>query len=224
MIYFLRHFIQLVEDKPVATMSVAMSIATMSVAMSIAAVSVAYLSLPCWWKIETYLTITGEWGSISRHCIYQGYHYRVCFTVSIGYFILLTSLKVPFAGAPLIFDNLFFLYCLFYLFFICYLLLPLSFYIYIKIQLNAAIAHFQGLVKIMLYIEVFIIANVWITMKMLLGTKICMLYWRNYVKSGCAIAGLYCTSKFIYSQRKVFREYFASILQVFRKYFTSISR
>ena len=26
-------------------------------------------------------------------------------------------------------------------------------------------------------------------MKLLLGTKICMLYWRNYVKSGCAIAG-----------------------------------
>ena len=29
-------------------------------------------------------------------------------------------------------------------------------------------------------------------MKMLLGTKIYMLYWRNYVKSGCAIAGLHC--------------------------------
>ena len=26
---------------------------------------------------------------------------------------------------------------------------------------------------------------------MLLWTKICMLYWRNYVKSGCAIAGLH---------------------------------
>ena len=31
-------------------------------------------------------------------------------------------------------------------------------------------------------------------MKTLLGTKIVMLYWRNYVKSGCAIAGFHCTS------------------------------
>ena len=30
----------------------------------------------------------------------------------------------------------------------------------IKIQLNPAIGHFKGLVKIMLYIEVFIIANI----------------------------------------------------------------
>ena len=29
---------------------------------------------------------------------------------------------------------------------------------------------------------------------MLLGTKISMLYWRNYVESGCAIAGLHCIS------------------------------
>ena len=27
---------------------------------------------------------------------------------------------------------------------------------------------------------------------MFLGTKICMLYWRNNVKNGCAIAGLHC--------------------------------
>ena len=32
-------------------------------------------------------------------------------------------------------------------------------------------------------------------MKMLLETKICMHYWRNHVKSGCAIAGLHCISK-----------------------------
>ena len=29
---------------------------------------------------------------------------------------------------------------------------------------------------------------------MLLGTKNCVLYWRNYVKSGCAIAGFHCIS------------------------------
>ena len=32
-------------------------------------------------------------------------------------------------------------------------------------------------------------------MKTLLGTKICIRYWRNYVKSGCAIAGFHCTTK-----------------------------
>ena len=61
------------------------------------------------------------------------------------------------------------------------------------LQFNPAIAHFTGLVKIILYIEVFIIANILITMKMLLGTKICAFYWQKYVKSGCAIAGLHCT-------------------------------
>ena len=30
-------------------------------------------------------------------------------------------------------------------------------------------------------------------MKTFLGTKIYMLYWQNYVKSGCAIAGFYCS-------------------------------
>ena len=29
---------------------------------------------------------------------------------------------------------------------------------------------------------------------MLLGTRICMLYWRNYIKSRCVIAGLHCTT------------------------------
>ena len=61
-----------------------------------------------------------------------------------------------------------------------------------KFQLNPAIAYFKGLVKIMLYTDVFIIANICTTMKLLLGTKICMLHWRNYVKSGCTIAGFYC--------------------------------
>ena len=32
-------------------------------------------------------------------------------------------------------------------------------------------------------------------MKTLLGTKIYMLYWRNYDKSVCAIAGFHCISK-----------------------------
>ena len=61
------------------------------------------------------------------------------------------------------------------------------------VQLNPAIVYFKGLVKIMLYIEVLFIANIKITMKILLGTKIYMLYWRNYVKSGCAIAGFHCS-------------------------------
>ena len=29
-------------------------------------------------------------------------------------------------------------------------------------------------------------------MKTLLGSKICILYWRIYVQNGCAIAGFYC--------------------------------
>ena len=62
----------------------------------------------------------------------------------------------------------------------------------IQIQLNPAIAFFKGLVKIMLYIEVLFIANIKITMKTVLGTKVYMLYWRNYVKSGCSIAGFHC--------------------------------
>ena len=35
---------------------------------------------------------------------------------------------------------------------------------------------------------------------MLLGTKICMLYWREYVKNGCAIAGF----RFIKNDRQKF--------------------
>ena len=45
----------------------------------------------------------------------------------------------------------------------------------------------------MFHIKVLFIANIWKTLKTLLGTKICTLYWRNYVKSGCAIAGLHCS-------------------------------
>ena len=48
-------------------------------------------------------------------------------------------------------------------------------------QLNPALAHFKGLVRIILYIEVLFIANLQITMKTLLGTKNCMRYWQNYV-------------------------------------------
>ena len=70
-------------------------------------------------------------------------------------------------------------------------------------QLNPAIAHFKGTVKFMLYSEVSIIANIKKILKILLGIKICVLYWLNYVISGCAIAGfhgsidklLYCTGK-----------------------------
>ena len=56
------------------------------------------------------------------------------------------------------------------------------------IQSNPAIAFYKGPVKIMLYNEVLSIAD----MKTLLGTICCMLYWRNYVKSGCAMAGFHC--------------------------------
>ena len=31
-----------------------------------------------------------------------------------------------------------------------------------------------------------------ITVKMLFGTKFIILYWRDHVKSGCAIAGFHC--------------------------------
>ena len=41
-----------------------------------------------------------------------------------------------------------------------------------EVQLNPAIAHFKGLAKIVLSTEVFIIANVKITMKIVIGTKI----------------------------------------------------
>ena len=44
----------------------------------------------------------------------------------------------------------------------------------------------------MLYTEVPSFANIKITMKTLLGTEVCILYWRDYVKSGCAIAGFHC--------------------------------
>ena len=64
-----------------------------------------------------------------------------------------------------------------------------------KVQLNPAIAYSKGLVKMMLYTEVLFIANIYIPMKILFGTKIFMLYWRNYVKSGCAIAGFHCASE-----------------------------
>ena len=60
-------------------------------------------------------------------------------------------------------------------------------------QLNPAIVHFKGLVKIMLYTKVFIIASAQFTMKMLLETKILMHYWRDYIISGYAIAGFHCT-------------------------------
>ena len=63
-----------------------------------------------------------------------------------------------------------------------------------QLQLNPDIAHLKGLVKIMLYTKDFTIANIEITIKMLLWTKICMLYWRKFVISGCAIAGFQCTS------------------------------
>ena len=45
-----------------------------------------------------------------------------------------------------------------------------------QIQLNPAIAHFKGLIKIKFYIEVFIITKIQKIVKMLLGFKICMLY------------------------------------------------
>ena len=64
------------------------------------------------------------------------------------------------------------------------------------VQLNPAVAHFKGQVKIMFFTKVFIIANIKIIVKMLLGTKICMLFWQDYVKNGCAIAGFYCILKF----------------------------
>ena len=44
----------------------------------------------------------------------------------------------------------------------------------------------------MLYTKVLSIANIQITMKTFRGIKIGMLYWRNYVKSGCATAGFHC--------------------------------
>ena len=52
------------------------------------------------------------------------------------------------------------------------------------VQLNPAIAHFKRLVKIILYTEVFTIANIRITINMLLGTIIGMLYCWKFVKSG----------------------------------------
>ena len=61
------------------------------------------------------------------------------------------------------------------------------------LKLNPAIAYFKGQIKIILYTEVLSIANIWITMKTFLGTNVCMLYKRNYVKSGCTIAGFHCT-------------------------------
>ena len=62
-----------------------------------------------------------------------------------------------------------------------------------QLQLNPDIAHLKGLVKIMLYTKDFTIANIEITIKMLLWTKICMLYFQDYVKNECAKAGFHCT-------------------------------
>ena len=62
------------------------------------------------------------------------------------------------------------------------------------IQLNPAITYIKGLVRIVLYTKVLFIANIKITMKIPQETKVCMLNWRNYVESGCAIAGFYCNS------------------------------
>ena len=45
----------------------------------------------------------------------------------------------------------------------------------------------------MLYTEVFIIANIQITIKMFLEIKISMLYWRDYDNSGWVIAGFHCS-------------------------------
>ena len=62
-----------------------------------------------------------------------------------------------------------------------------------EIQLNPAVAYFKGQVKIMLYFKVLSIANIQMITKTLLWTKVCMRYWRNYGKSGCAIAGFHCS-------------------------------
>ena len=56
-----------------------------------------------------------------------------------------------------------------------------------EIKLDAAIAHFKELVKIMLYTKVFINVNIWITLKMFFSTNIYMLYMRDYVKSGVSL-------------------------------------
>ena len=45
-----------------------------------------------------------------------------------------------------------------------------------KLQLNPAIAYFKGLLRIVLYTEVLFIANIQITVKTLLWTKVYMLY------------------------------------------------
>ena len=60
------------------------------------------------------------------------------------------------------------------------------------IQLDPTIAHFKGLVQIMPY-QNFHLANMKIAIEILLRTKICMLYWRGYVKSRCALARFHCT-------------------------------
>ena len=64
------------------------------------------------------------------------------------------------------------------------------FFIY-ELQLNPAIAHLKGLVRIMLYTEVFTIANIGMSMILLFWTKICLLFWQGFVISGCAIAGFH---------------------------------
>ena len=61
------------------------------------------------------------------------------------------------------------------------------------VQLNPPIAYFMRLFKIIFYTEVLFITNIQITMKTLFKIKIYMLYWRNYVRSGCARAGFHCT-------------------------------
>ena len=51
---------------------------------------------------------------------------------------------------------------------------------------NPIIAHFKGLVKIILYTGVSY--SQFITKKIFLGTLICVLYWRTFALSGSAIA------------------------------------
>ena len=70
-------------------------------------------------------------------------------------------------------------------------LLPPSGRITFDLQLNPALQQFKGLIKIIFCTDVFIIANIWITMKMLLGTKICIVYLRVFFVSGCATAGFH---------------------------------
>ena len=92
-----------------------------------------------------------------------------------------------------------------------------------EIQLNPAITYIKGLVKIMFYTEVLFIVNIQITMKIPQGSKIYMLYWRNYVKSGCAIAGFYCSRMHIWRNLDVNLKWnLFSESEIFLKTVTSI--